>query len=302
MAMSKLILTLILGSTIVAGAQAQEFTGVLKKIQNTGTLTLGAPDTNVPFAYLNNKQEHIGYSMDLCMKIAAGLQKKLALPKLKVNVVSVTNATRIALIQNGSIDMGCDSATNNLKRQKQVSFAYTNFIATGRLMAKKASQIQSIDDVRGKTVVSTGGSSNMAELVQLNRDKKLGMNILSSKDHAEGFLMVATGRAVAFAMDDILVAGLIANSRSPNDYMISNQALAIGPSGFILRHDDPAFKKAVNETLSDIYTSGQINEIYAKWFMSPIPPKGINLNFPMTERLKAAFAHPTDSGNPDDYQ
>jgi glutamate/aspartate transport system substrate-binding protein len=282
--------------------QAEELTGTLKKIKDTGTLTLGAPDSNIPFAYLDDKQQHVGYSIDLCMKIAAALQKQLGMDKLNVEVRSVTTSTRIPLIQNGSIDIDCDSATNTAERQKQVAFAPTDFIATARLVAKKASNIHTLKDMKGKTIVSTAGSSNMEQIVQLNRDEKLGMTIISAKDHAQGFLTMATGRAVAFAMDDILVAGLIANSKNPDDYAITDEVLLVEPSGFILRRDDPAFKHAVDAALSNIYHSSEITTIYNKWFMSPIPPKGINLNLPMSERLKAVFANPTDSSDPNHYK
>lgn len=283
-------------------AHAQALTGILKKIKDTGTLTLGAPDSNIPFAYLDDKQEHIGYSLDLCMRIADQLKKQLQMSTLKVVVRSVTDATRIPLIQNGSIDIDCDSATNTAARQKQVAFAPTDFIATARLVAKKSSNIHSLQDMKGKTIVSTAGSSNIQQIVELNREQKLGMRIISAKDHAEGFLTMATGRAAAFAMDDILVAGLIANSKNPSDYEITKDALMVEPSGFLLNRNDAAFKAAVDNALSAIYKSGEIDAIYNKWFMSPIPPKGINLNFPMTPGLKAAFANPSDSSNPAHYQ
>lgn len=281
---------------------AEELSGTLKKIRDTGTLVLGAPDSNVPFAYLDDKQQHVGYSIDLCMKIADGLQRQLSMSKLNVQVRSVTNTTRIALIQNGSIDIDCDSATNTAERQKQVAFAPTDFIATARLVAKKSSNIHSLNDMKGKTIVSTAGSSNIRQIVELNRDRHLGMTIISAKDHAEGFLTMATGRAVAFAMDDILVAALVANSKNPDEYAITDEVLLVEPSGFILRRDDPAFKRAVDTALSHVYQSSEIDAIYNKWFMSPIPPKGINLKLPMSDRLKAVFAHPTDSSDPNDYK
>ncbi len=292
----------LLALSTAAAAGAQDLTGTLRRIKDTGTFTMGAPDSNVPFAYLDDKQQHIGYSIDLCMKIASALQKRLGLDKLTVIVRSVTNTTRIPLVQNGSIDIDCDSATNTAARQAQVAFAPTNFIATARLVAKKSSSIRTLQDMKGKTIVSTAGSSNLEQIVQLNRDDHLDMKIISSKDHAEGFLTMATGRAAAFAMDDILVAALIANSKDPGDYAMTTDALLVEPSGFIIKRDDPAFKQAVDEILAGVYKSGEINAVYGKWFTSPIPPKGINLNFPMTDRLKAAFANPTDSSDPAHYQ
>lgn len=298
----KLLIVGLFAFSAIATVNAQELTGTLKKIKDTGRLTLGGPDSNVPFSYLDDNQKHIGYSLDLCMKIAAALQKQLGMAKLNINVRSITSTTRIPLIQNGSIDIDCDSATNTAKRGEQVAFAPTDFIATARLVAKKSSNIHTLQDMKGKTIVSTAGTTNMEQIVQLNRDEHLDMKIISSKDHAEGFLTMATGRAVAFAMDDILVAALIANSKNPSDYAMTQDALMVEPSGFILKRDDPAFKQAVDSALSDIYKSGEINAIYNKWFMSPIPPKGINLNFPMSDRLKAVFTHPTDSSDPTHYQ
>jgi glutamate/aspartate transport system substrate-binding protein len=193
------------------------------------------------------------------------------------------------------------STTNNLERQKQVAFAPTTFVTANRLLAKKSSNINSLADMKGKTLVSTSGTSNLKQVTMLNGERNLGMHIMTAKDHAEGFLMVETGRAVGFAMDDILLASLAASSKSPGDYAITKEALSVEPYGIMLRRDDPAFKKAVDSAIENVFKSGEINRIYAKWFQSPIPPKGINLNIPMSEQLKAVIAKPTDSGDPAAY-
>jgi glutamate/aspartate transport system substrate-binding protein len=301
MKVSKSIAVLISAGMMATVAHAQELTGTLKKIKDTGTITLGVRDSSIPFSYLDDKQSYQGYSIDLCMRAATAIQKQLGLTSLNVKMVPVTSATRIPLIANGTIDLSCDSATNNLERQKVVSFAPTMYITANRLLAKKSSNIKSLDDMKGKTIVSTSGTSNLKQITALNAERKLGMNILTAKDHAEAFLMVETGRAVAFAMDDILLASLAASSKAPNDYTISADALSVEPYGIIERRDDPAFKKAVDTALINVYKSDEINKIYAKWFQSPIPPKGINLNVPMSPQLKAAFANPTDSGDPAAY-
>ncbi|MFC5476535.1 amino acid ABC transporter substrate-binding protein [Paraherbaspirillum soli] len=298
---SKLVAALIGLGVLVGSVQAQELTGTLKKIKDTGTITLGVRDSSIPFSYLDDKQSYQGYSIDLCLKAATAIQKQLGMTELKVKMVPVTSATRIPLISNGAIDLSCDSATNNAERQKVVSFAPTMFVTATRLLAKKSSNIKSLDDLKGKTIVSTSGTSNLKLVTILNGERNLGMNILAAKDHAEAFLMVETGRAVAFAMDDILLASLAANSRAPADYAITTDALSVEPYGIIERKDDPAFKKAVDVALSNVYKSGQINDIYAKWFLKAIPPKGINLNVPMSAELKKAFANPTDSGDPAVY-
>jgi len=301
MKLSKFIAILVGAGVIATAAQAQELTGTLKKVKDSGTLTLGVRDSSIPFSYLDDKQSYQGYSIDLCMKAASAIQKKLGLTALNIKMVPVTSATRIPLIANGTIDMSCGSATNNLERQKQVSFAPTMFVTANRLLAKKSSNIKTLDDMKGKTIVSTSGTSNLKQITELNGERHLDMKILTAKDHAEAFLMVETGRAVAFAMDDILLASLAASSKAPADYTITADALSVEPYGIILRRDDPDFKKVVDAALAAVYQSDEINRIYSKWFLSPIPPKGINLNVPMSAELKKAFAHPTDSGDPAAY-
>lgn len=295
------VLALMLSAGVIAGsAQAQE-TGTLKKIKDTGTITLGVRDSSIPFSYLDDKQSYQGYSIDLCMKIVSAVQKQLGLSSLNVKLNPVTSATRIPLMANGTIDLECGSTTNNVERQKQVAFAPTTFVTANRILAKKSSNIKTLADLRGKAVVSTSGTSNLKQLTTLNADQNLGINILPAKDHAEAFLMVETGRAVAFVMDDILLASLAANSKNPAEYEISKEALSVEPYGIMLRKDDPAFKKAVDTAISNVLTSGDVNRIYHKWFLQPIPPKGISLNWPVSEQLKAVMAKPTDSGEPSAY-
>ncbi|MBC3811504.1 MULTISPECIES: transporter substrate-binding domain-containing protein [Undibacterium] len=295
------VLALMLSAGVIAGsAQAQE-TGTLKKIKDTGTITLGVRDSSIPFSYLDDKQSYQGYSIDLCMKIVSAVQKQLGLSSLNVKLNPVTSATRIPLMANGTIDLECGSTTNNVERQKQVAFAPTTFVTANRILAKKSSNIKSLTDLKGKAVVSTSGTANLKQLTTLNADQNLGINILPAKDHAEAFLMVETGRAVAFVMDDILLASLAANSKNPGEYEISKEALSVEPYGIMLRKDDAAFKKVVDTAISNVLTSGDVNRIYHKWFLQPIPPKGISLNWPVSEQLKAVMAKPTDSGEPSAY-
>lgn len=282
-------------------AQAEELSGTLKKIKETGVITLGVRDSSIPFSYLDDKQLHQGYSIDLCTKVAFAVQKHLGLAKLETATTPVTSSTRIPLMANGTIDLECGSTTNNLERQKQVSFAPTMFVTATRLLAKKSSGIRSMADLKGKTLVSTSGTANLKQVTQMNGEQNLGINIISAKDHAESFLMVETGRAAAFAMDDILLAGLAANSKSPADYEISKEPLSVEPYGIMMRKGDDAFKKVVDAALTNLYTSGDVIKIYNKWFLNPIPPKGINMNFALTPQLKFVFAKPTDSGDPASY-
>jgi glutamate/aspartate transport system substrate-binding protein len=300
MKLLKLLIVLAGAGVIASAAQAQE-TGTLKKIKETGTITLGVRDSSIPFSYLDDKQSYQGYSIDLCLKVVTAVQKQLGMTSLNVKLNPVTSATRIPLMANGTIDMECGSTTNNMERQKQVAFAPTTFVTATRILSKKAANVKSLADLRGKSVVSTSGTANLKQLTQLNADQNLGINVLPAKDHAEAFLMVETGRAVAFVMDDILLASLAANSKAPADYEISKEALSVEPYGIMMRKDDVAFKKAVDSAISNVLTSGDINRIYAKWFMQAIPPKGINLNWPMSDQFKVVVAKPTDSGEPSAY-
>ena len=282
------------------GAGAQD--GTLKKIKDTGAITIGHRDASVPFSYYDDKQQPVGYAMDLCHRIVDAVKAELKMPNLKTNYQLVTSANRIPLMANGTIDLECGSTTNNIPRQEQVWFTITHFVTANRWVAKKSSNIKSLADLKGKTIVSTAGTTNIKQMTEINAAQNLGMNIISANGHPEAFQMVETGRAVAFAMDDILLYSLAAQSRNPSDYAISTEATSVEPYGIMLRKDDVAFKKVVNAAMTNIYKSGQINPIYEKWFLKPIPPKGINLNIPMSDQFKKVVANPTDSGDPAAYK
>jgi glutamate/aspartate transport system substrate-binding protein len=289
-----------LSALSVAGpADAQE--GTLKKIKDTNTITLGHRDASMPFSYFDDKQAAVGYAMDLCGKIVDAVKAELKMPNLQVKLNPVTSATRIPLMANGTVDLECGSTTNNLERQKQVSFTITHFVTANRFVSKKAANLKNLNDLKGKTVVSTSGTTNIKQITELNGQQNLGITILPAKDHAESFLMVETGRAVAFFMDDILLYSLVASSKNPSEWTISAEALSVEPYGIMLRKDDPSFKKVVDDAMTKLYKSGEINTIYAKWFLQPVPPKGINLNVPMSDVFKRVVAKPTDSGDPNDY-
>jgi glutamate/aspartate transport system substrate-binding protein len=231
------------------------------------------------------------------------VKKELKLDKLEVKLNPVTSATRIPLMANGTIDLECGSTTNNAERQKQVSFTNTHFLTASRYVSKKSGKIDSIDDLKGKTVVSTSGTTNIKQLTEANAARNLNITIVPAKDHAEAFLMVETDRAVAFVMDDILLASLVAGSKAPGDYVISKDAFSKPePYGIMLRKDDPAFKKVVDAATAGVYKSGEGQKLYDKWFMAKIPPKGLNLNTPIAPELKTEFAKPSDSPDPDSYK
>ncbi len=296
------ILALLAGTGLCASAGAQQLTGTLKKITDSGTVTVGHRDASIPFSYYDDKQQPVGYSMDLCAKVADALKSHLKMPALKVNYQLVTSANRIPLMANGTVDLECGSTTNNLDRQKQVWFAVTTFVTANRLVAKKASNIRALNDMKGKTIVSTAGTTNLKQITELNAQRNLGMNVMSANGHAEAFLMVETGRAVAFAMDDILLAGLVASSKNPADFAIAPEALSVEPYGIMVRKDDVPFKKVVDDAIIALFKSGEINRIYSKWFLAPVPPKGVLMNVPMSDSLKRIIARPTDSGDPAAYR
>jgi glutamate/aspartate transport system substrate-binding protein len=284
----------------VAGTAAAQ--GTLDKIKSTGAITIGHRDASLPFSYYDDKQQPIGYAMDLCAKIVDAVKAELKMPNLKTNYQLVTSANRIPLMANGTVDLECGSTTNNVARQEQVWFTMTHFVTANRWVSKKSAKLKSLQDLKGKTVVSTAGTTNIKQITEINAEKNLGMNIISANGHPEAFQMVETGRAVAFVMDDILLAGLVAQSRSPKDYEISSAGLSVEPYGIMVRKDDKAFKAVADKALSQVYKSGQINAIYAKWFQKPVPPKNVNLNLPMSPALKKVMANPTDSGDPKVYQ
>jgi glutamate/aspartate transport system substrate-binding protein len=301
----KLFPRVLLGVAAIAFAatvSAQELTGTLKKIKDTGTITIGHRDASIPFSYYDDQQKPVGYAVDLCVRIVEGVKKELKMPNLTVNYQLVTSANRIPLMANGTIDLECGSTTNNLERQKQVWFTITHFVTANRWVAKKASNAKTLNDLKGKTIVSTAGTTNIKQITEINTAQNLGMNIISANGHPEAFQMVETGRAVAFVMDDILLYSLAAQSRNPADYEISADALSVEPYGIMLRKDDTAFKKVVDAAMVDTYKSGAINAIYEKWFLKPVPPKGLNLNVPVSDPLKKVFANPTDSGDPAAYK
>lgn len=296
------VLLALSASIAVAGtAQAQD--GTLGKIKSSGAITIGHRDASLPFSYYDDKQQPIGYAMDLCARIVDAVKAELKLPNLKVNYQLVTSANRIPLLANGTIDLECGSTTNNVARQEQVWFTMTHFVTANRWISKKSSNIRTLADLKGKTIVSTAGTTNIKQATEINAAQNLGMNIISANGHAEAFQMVETGRAVAFVMDDILLAGLAAQSRTPGDYVISAEAMSLPePYGIMVRKDDKAFKALADRAISAVYSSGQINAIWEKWFQKPVPPKGINMNLPMPEMFKRVVAKPTDSGDPKAYQ
>ena len=281
---------------------APAYSQTIEKIKQAGFITVANRDASIPFSYYDDNQKPIGYAMDICMRVVDDLKKELKMPNLEVKFQLVTSANRIPLLANGTVDIECGSTTNNLDRQKQVSFTNTHFVTANRWVAKKSSNIKTLEDLKGKTIVSTAGTTNIKQITEINAAQNLGMNIISANGHPEAFQMVETGRAVAFVMDDILEYSLAANSRNPGEWEIGSVALSVEPYGIMMRKDDADFKKVVDGAMTQVYKSGEINAIYEKWFLKAIPPKGLNLNVPMSDAFKKVVANPTDSGDPAAYK
>ena len=286
--LSKLTACLLASTFLSAPVVAQELIGTLKKIKDSGTITLGIRETSIPFSYLDDKQQPIGYSIDLCMAIVEEVKKELMMPTLKVNTNPVTSQTRIPLMSNGTIDMECGSTTNNLTRQKQVAFAPVTFVTGTKLLVKKSSKIKSYKDLKGKTVVVTQGTTNERVIKALSDKENLGIKFLNAKDHAESFLTVESGRAAAFSMDDVLLYGLIAKAKKPKDFDVVGDYLSYDPYGIMFRKNDADFAIIANRALSGLMRSGEINKIYEKWFIGKLP-SGETIGMPMSPLLKVGF-------------
>ena len=282
-----------LGASILMPAHAQE-SPTVKKLKDTGSITLGHRESSIPFSYYNDQQQVIGYSQELMLKAVDGVKEQLKLSKLDTKLMPVTSANRITLVQNGTIDIECGSTTNNLERQKQVGFSTTIFVIGTKLMTKKDSGIKDFPDLAGKNVVTTVGTTSERLLRKMNEDKQLKMNIISAKDHGEAFLTLETGRAVAFMMDDALLYGEMAKAKKPGDWIVTGTAQSKEAYGCMVRKDDPEFKKLIDAALTKAMTSGEAEKIYAKWFMNPIPPKGLNLSMPLSDEMKALYKAPND--------
>lgn len=278
----RLVALFLLLAAAAGGASAQ----TLDKIKSSGSMTVAYRESSIPFSYLGGDSQPTGFAWEICGKIVDQVKKATGRSDLKVEKQAVTSANRIPLLQNGTIDIECGSTTNNSERGKQVSFAINYYYTGTRFLVKADSGIKSLADLKGKKVVSTTGTTNYQVLRKLNADQNLGFELLGAKDHAESALMVESGRADAFGMDDVLLYGLRASARNPAELAVVGDAIQVEPYGIMLRKDDPAFKKLVDDTLAGMMKSGEFEALYKKWFQSPIPPNNINLNAPMSKELQ----------------
>ncbi|QEZ45596.1 glutamate/aspartate ABC transporter substrate-binding protein [Cupriavidus oxalaticus] len=292
---AKLASLMIAAGVMCGTAQAAEqLTGTLKKIKDTGVITLGVRESSIPFNYNLGGVRQVGYSYDINMKIVEAIKDQLKLPNLQVKEIPITSQNRITLLQNGTIDIECGSTTNNLERQKQVAFTNSIFIIGTRIMVKKDTGIKDWADLKGKNVVTTAGTTSERLLRKMNDDQKLGMNIISTKDHGQSFLTLESGRAVAFMMDDALLYGERAKAKNPADWIVVGKPQSRESYGCMIRKDDPQFKKLSDTVISGLMKDGSVNTLYTKWFMTAVPPKGLNLDFPLSEDMKALIKAPND--------
>jgi glutamate/aspartate transport system substrate-binding protein len=280
------------GAVLAAAALAafaQEPGGTLAKAKAAGTLVMGVREASPPLSYAVGGG-YVGYHVELCEQMLAKL-----LPGVAVRPMVVTSQNRVPLLQNGTVDIECGSTTNNAARQQQVAFGSTTYITEARFAVRAASGIESAEQLKGKTVVTTVGTTLVQRLRKLEQDNKgMALNIVLAKDHAESFLLLESGRADAFAMDDNTLAGNISNARNPGDFRIVGKPLGIEPIAIMIRKDDPAFKRAVDGYLANAMASGALEKLYARWFMAPIPPRNAVINIPLSDSLKAAFQSPND--------
>ncbi len=274
--------------------RAEELQGTLRKVKESGAISLGHRESSIPFSYYDNEQRVIGYSHELMLLAVEAVKKELGLAKLSVKLTPITSQNRIPLVVNGTIDLECGSTTHNLEREKQVSFSTTIFVVSTRLLTRKDSGIRDFEDLAGRNVVTTAGTTSERLLRRMNEEKKMGMNVVSARDHGEAFLTLETGRAVAFMMDDALLAGEMAKARRPADWHIVGTPQSREAYGCMMRRDDPELKRVVDGALSAAMKGGTAARFYEKWFRSPIPPRGLNLNLPLSDEMKELFRSPND--------
>jgi glutamate/aspartate transport system substrate-binding protein len=289
-------MSFLLSACFVANtAHAEELTGTLKKIKDSGVITLGARESTAPFSYRVQGTEFAGYSYDIMMKVVDRIKTELKAPNLQVKVIPFTAQNRIPLIQNGTLDLECSTTTNTQERQKQVAFSDSIFVIGERLITSKTSGIHDFADLRGKNVATTAGTTTERTLNTLNDEKKLGMNIMAVQENGQAFLAVESGRAVAFAMDDAILYGERAKSKDPSNWVVVGTPQTREAYGCIMRKDDAPFKKLVDATVSGLMKSGEIMPIYKKWFEQPIPPRGNALQFAISDDVKKLYANPNDT-------
>jgi glutamate/aspartate transport system substrate-binding protein len=297
----KSAISIIAAACLLVGAEApaaaQDLEGTLKKVKETGIFTVGYRESSLPLSYLDDKLKPVGFSIELCKHVVDAVKAKLGMPDLNVKYNPVTSATRIPLVANGTVDIECGSTANMTSRQQQVGFSYTFFVPQFKWIVRADSNIKSAEDLRGKTVAVTAGTNTALFVNKMNNEENLGMTITQGKDHAESFLLVETGRASAWMEDDVLLAGFRANAKSPADFKLLDKSYPSDPYALMIRKDDPQFKALVDEALAQLMRAGEFEQLYTQWFQRPIPPKGVNMDLPMSDALKHDIREPNDKPN-----
>ena len=297
----KSAISIIAAACLLVGAEApaaaQDLDGTLKKVKETGIFTVGYRESSLPLSYLDDKLKPVGFSIELCKHVVDAVKAKLGMPDLNVKYNPVTSATRIPLVANGTVDIECGSTANMTSRQQQVGFSYTFFVPQFKWIVRADSNIKSAEDLRGKTVAVTAGTNTALFVNKMNNEENLGMTITQGKDHAESFLLVETGRASAWMEDDVLLAGFRANAKSPADFKLLDKSYPSDPYSLMIRKDDPQFKALVDEALAQLMRAGEFEQLYTQWFQRPIPPKGVNMDLPMSDALKHDIKEPNDKPN-----
>jgi glutamate/aspartate transport system substrate-binding protein len=291
--------SLVLVALLAAAGITQADT--LKKIKDAGAATMGVRESSGALSYTLGDGKYAGYHIEICSRVLADVQKQLGLPKLDVKYQVVTSQNRIPLVQNGTVDIECGSTTNNATRQKDVAFAVTTYVEEVRIAVKASSGITSIEQLNGKKVATTTGTTSVQLLRKHERAAGVNFEEVFGKDHADSFLLLESGRADAFVMDGQILAGNIAKAKTPGDFRIVGEVLSVEPIAIMIRKDDPAFKKAVDDSIKGMMKSGEIAKLYDKWFMQPIPPTNTKVGLPLSEATKAAWANPNDKPV-EDYQ
>jgi glutamate/aspartate transport system substrate-binding protein len=288
------VVSVLICSLASLAVHGEEPSATLKKIKESGIVSVGHRESSIPFSYYDDKQQVVGYSQDIAKEIVQAIRKEVGRNDVQMKLVPVTSQNRIPLVQNGTVDIECGSTTNNLERQKQVSFSNTIFIVSTRFMTRRDSGIKDFPDLAGKNVVVTAGTTSERLLRKMNEEKKLGMNVTSAKDHGESFLILESGRASAFMLDDVLLHGELAKARRPAEWIVTGTPQSREAYGCMLRRGDAPFKALVDKTIARLQTSGEAEKAYEKWFRKPIPPRGLNLDFALTEDMRALFKAPND--------
>ncbi len=288
-------------TVLAAGSAMAQANDTLAKIKSSGAITLGVRESSGALAYTLGDGKYVGFHTEMAERIAHDIQKQLGLTKMEIKYQPVTSQNRIPLVVNGTVDLECGSTTNNLARQKDVAFAYTTYVEEVRIAVRANSGIDDIKDLNGKTIVTTTGTTSVQTLRKNKRADGLNIKEVMGKDHADSFLMLETGRADAFIMDGSILAGNISKAKNPNDFKIVGEALSVEPIACMLRKGDPAFKKAVDDSIVRQIKDGTLAKSYDKWFMQPIPPNNAKVGLPLSAATKNAWEHPNDKPM-EDYQ